>query len=327
MIPFLAFLLALILSQVCHGQEQQQWLVISNGLISSAHDSETAAQQAAASKKQASPNKYVAYMEQTMQVESVEEEKPIFACFPGDATVQVRDKGVTLMSDLKLGDKVLTGNGKYESVYSFGHRNPDANKNDFLELTAGTTSLALTSDHMILLKGGSYVPSSIVQIGDELLMSNGVSTEVQSIRRVQKKGVFAPFTASGTIVVNDIHASSFISFQASATLRVGGVNTGLTFQFLAYTFEMPHRMWCLKGCHEESYTVDGISIWVDGPHRLARRLFLLDGFSIASIGFFAALATAYLIYAMFFLALPARRIYLKLGSAGKRDCFLRPWCY
>jgi hypothetical protein len=63
----IAFLLAVILSQVCYGQEEQQWLVILNGLISSVHDSETAAQQAAASKKQTSPDEYVAYTEQTMQ--------------------------------------------------------------------------------------------------------------------------------------------------------------------------------------------------------------------------------------------------------------------
>jgi hypothetical protein len=89
---------------------------------------------------------------------------------------------------------------------------------------------------------------------------------VTTIRDVTQKGLYAPFTSSGTIVVNDIVASSFISFQGSEYLKLGDFVTPFTFQWLAHTFESGHRFACRSGLvdrSEETYTAFGVSHWVD----------------------------------------------------------------
>merc|ERR1712125_201442 len=90
---------------------------------------------------------------------------------------------------------------------------------------------------------------------------------------VTRKGLYAPFTASGTIVVNDGQTvSSFVSLQeTSDTLLLLGNkwSTGISHQWLARTFEFPHRFWCnaisMQDCKRESYTPDGASTWVGLP--------------------------------------------------------------
>ena len=191
-------------------------------------------------------------------------------CFPGDATCEVQGQGQVRMSDIKLGDKVLVQGGKYETVYSFGHlaRQVEAT---YLQFVAAGFVLEISKDHMVFVEGGRSVPASIVKVGDKLLLTNGNAATVNAIRSVRKQGAYAPFTASGTVAVNGVVASSFIAFQDSETLKIGDIDTTLSFQFLARTFETPHRMWCqyVSACTEEKYTVEGVSLWVDLPHKLA----------------------------------------------------------
>ena len=173
------------------------------------------------------------------------------------------------MKKLKLGDKVLTKGGKYEPIYSFGHK---SDKNgQYVELVTESTKLSLTKDHMVFVKGGRSVPASNVKVGDSLELASGEYEAVDTIRYVMSDGAFAPFTSSGTIVVNGVVSSSFVAFQGSETLLIGSTNTGLTYQFLAHTFELPHRLWCkyVSGCKSERYTEDGVSVWVDVPHKAA----------------------------------------------------------
>jgi hypothetical protein len=190
-------------------------------------------------------------------------------CFPGDALSEVAGRGAVPMKKLKLGDKVLTKGGKYEPIYSFGHK---SDKNgQYIELVTESTKLSLTKDHMVFVKQGRSVPASNVKVGDWLELASGEYEAVDTIRYVMSDGAYAPFTSSGTIVVNGVVSSSFVAFQGSETLLIGSMDTGLTYQFLAHTFELPHRLWCkyVSGCKSERYTEDGISVWVDVPHKAA----------------------------------------------------------
>lgn len=189
-------------------------------------------------------------------------------CFSGDATCLVEGRGDVPMKDISLGDRVMVEGGKYEAVYSFGHRAPNV-KAEFIELVTAVNELALSKDHMVFVDGGRSVPASHVKVGDQLELASGIFEEVRTIRTVVRQGAYAPFTASGALIVNGVKASSFIAFQDSETLLIAGVNTGLTFQFLARASEAPHRIWCqyFSACLEEQYTAEGISTWVDGPHK------------------------------------------------------------
>jgi hypothetical protein len=188
-------------------------------------------------------------------------------CFSGETTVQVKHKGRIGMKHLMIGDEVLVASGNYELVYSFGHRH-EIMEGDFLQLLP--SNLEISKDHMVMLAGGHFVPASLVQIGDELEMMNGNVITVEAIHHVVRTGVYAPFTMSGTIVVSDVKASSYIAFQDSPSLLLGDWKTPIRFQWMAHLSQAPHRLWIrMFGILEkETYTEEGKSTWVHMPHRL-----------------------------------------------------------
>ena len=165
------------------------------------------------------------------------------------------------MKDLQIGDRVLASTGEYETVYSFGHRE-EAVEADFLQLLPST--LEISKDHMVLVNS-RYAPASFVQVGDVLKLANGDSLTVEAIKTVVRTGVYAPFTTSGTIVVSNIQASTYIAFQDSDNLIVGGWTSPLSFQWIAHASQAPHRMYrMLFGITGgEVYTENGISTNVE----------------------------------------------------------------
>ena len=189
-------------------------------------------------------------------------------CFPGEAMVQVRNKGATRMSDLQLGDDILVDhNGNFEPVYSFGHRSETEVAEYFLLYPS---MLEVSSDHMVFVETKGAIPASMVQVGDKLVGGAPVST----ITRVTRRGVFAPFTPSGTIVVNGVLASSYVSFQESNVLKIGSIAMPISYHWMAHRFHLPHRIWCyhLKRCETEETTERGISKWVHTPLRMTQWL-------------------------------------------------------
>jgi hypothetical protein len=146
----------------------------------------------------------------------------------------------------------------YLTVYSFGHRQT-SNSVEYLVLYPSL--IELTSDHMLYVEGKGAVPASMVQVGDSLF--GGVT--VSKIRTIHRRGMYAPFTVSGGLVVNGVLASSYK--DNSHVLMIGSVSTGVPFQWLAHTAQLSHRIWCyhLGSCATERYTLAGVSVWVDFP--------------------------------------------------------------
>jgi len=185
-------------------------------------------------------------------------------CFSGASLVDVRgEKGTIPMSEVEIGDLVRVGdNDRFERVYSFGHK-AESQVGTFLKIvTASASSLEISSDHMVMHKTQGYIPASSLRKGDILVNGQGRDEIVKSIKTVKAAGVYAPFTATGTIVVNNIQASSYIAFEGKAYLEVGPVS--FSYQWLAHTFEFPHRVAChyLGSCPRETYNEDGVSTWV-----------------------------------------------------------------
>jgi hypothetical protein len=185
--------------------------------------------------------------------------------------VHVKDsRGTVLMKDLRLGDQVLVEAGKYDAVYSFGHRD-ETSEASFLRLMP--SNMEISMDHMVKIAGGRYVPASAAEVGDKLETTTaGEFITITGIETVVRKGVYAPFTMSGTIVVSDIVASNYVAFQDSDRLVIGGWTSPLSYQWLAHLSQGPHRIWVLVfGIgEEETYTKGGMSTWIDGPHWLGQ---------------------------------------------------------
>ena len=112
---------------------------------------------------------------------------------------------------------------------------------------------------MVLNASGSAIAARLLRSRDELLDANGDLLAIQSIEPVWADGVFAPFTPSNKIVVNDILASSFVAFDNGSYLSVAGFK--FSYQWMAQFFETPHRFYCqfISSCDKETHTADGIS--------------------------------------------------------------------
>lgn len=171
-------------------------------------------------------------------------------CFSGDNTVEVDGNLTVLMKDLKIGDLVKDSSGNMVQVYSFGQYQPQL-RVEFLQIHARglSRSLELTKDHLVFVQGVA-IPSSMLSVGDYLDVDKTKTGKhigkITSIKRVTRVGVYAPFTMSGTILVNGVAASSYVTLQADSSLLVfGTLKTSLSIHWLAHVFQAPHRLLCL----------------------------------------------------------------------------------
>lgn len=174
-------------------------------------------------------------------------------CFSAKAEVQVKGVGAVRMDALKIGDSILTSNNEYSKVFTFGHYSPQG-KMDVVEIrtTNMDNALEISPQHMLYVNN-KLVPASQVQVGDVLTSANGRVAEVQSVRTVNGvKGVYAPHTMKGHLVVNGVVASNYIALPALE---------GATFEIQAYLQHLamgPYRKYCTTvGCENETYSFDG----------------------------------------------------------------------
>lgn len=174
-----------------------------------------------------------------------------FPCFSGQSTVEVKERGKVPLLEVQVGDRVRVKGNRYEEVYFFGHRDESVSAT-YLQFLPSL--LEASRDHMIFIQNRGAIPASKVQVGD--LLVNGDA--VKAIREVKRVGAFAPFTPSGTIVVNDVLSSTYISFQDSSVVKIGFIETNITYQWMAHTFMAPYRIWA-KYCGGRF--IEGVDTW------------------------------------------------------------------
>ena len=156
-------------------------------------------------------------------------------CFPGDAQVCLAEGRCVQLQDVKVGDRLLAVNGSgqlvYDTVYMFGHHEPEA-WGCFVVLTTDKRSVAVTSDHYVFcVKDGEKmcVPAGEVKPGDTLCVtedfgqanseptSSLTSEKVTKVSWESKRGLFAPFTESGTLLVDGALMSCYINVLGART--------------------------------------------------------------------------------------------------------------
>lgn len=175
-----------------------------------------------------------------------------FNCFPGDSVVDVLGKGKIYMAHLQIGDRVRTRHDKFTRVYSFAHWDPTVAAT-FVSIDAGSETLVLSADHMVYAND-KVVRASDVKIGDILIGEAQQSLVVSKIGSVQRRGVYAPATESGDLLVSGVLASNYVAV-------IPGEPTILDQHILSHMLLAPFRMYCrwdFRQCEEETYTV-GIS--------------------------------------------------------------------
>lgn len=198
-------------------------------------------------------------------------------CFPGNMQVEVKGRGMVSMKHVKIGDVVKSSDDGscYSKVYSFGHYQPEA-MGEYLQLyyvtpKEATTkhSLQISRDHMVFVDNRRSVPASSLKVGDEILLETGRPARIVKIATVQSRGAYAPFTESGSIVVNGVVASNYIAMLDDDHVLLPF--PCMSHHWLAHASQAPHRLYCrLFACQNETYTANGISTWVDAPYRAWR---------------------------------------------------------
>ena len=114
------------------------------------------------------------------------------------------------MSELAVGDKVITHNGVFSEVFMFSHRLEEATYN-FVEIkTAANTTLAITPNHYLYING-ALAEARDVKVGDRLTLASGKPAKVLSVGRVKKDGLYNPHTLQGDIVVDGVLTSTYTS--------------------------------------------------------------------------------------------------------------------
>lgn len=213
------------------------------------------------------------------------------ACFSEKSTVEVKDKGTTSMKDLKIGDKVLAANGEYKPVYSFFHRH-ESKPSFFFQIhlvnsPASQRPLEMTAEHLVFLAGKKDpVPAWQVKVGDTLVLhtadeSSPKTSAVSKIKMVKRDGIYAPATTDGTIVVNGVLASSFVTFQGSDSIEIGGYKV-MSCHFFERVGEIPHRLYCAifgtSGlCMNETYDEEeGLTEWSSFAMDIVKKWLDLD---------------------------------------------------
>ncbi|CAH2239768.1 tiggy-winkle hedgehog protein [Pararge aegeria] len=147
-------------------------------------------------------------------------------CFPSGSIVHTVD-GPRDIAFLRKGDRVLASDavGKmvYSEVLTFIDREPNATR-QFIEITAENgVSITTTPSHLLLLAAADGWRESFatnIEVGDVLLTRGQGSvmrpSRVVKTRVVSKRGVYAPLTSAGTIIVDDALASCYALVRSHA---------------------------------------------------------------------------------------------------------------
>ncbi|XP_071114325.1 uncharacterized protein [Haliotis cracherodii] len=141
-------------------------------------------------------------------------------CFPADARVTIATGETITLSNLQIGQKVLVSLGRtgydFSTVYLFGHLQ-EASVANFINIETENHTITLSPDHYLYTrKKQCWVQTKAedVTTGDILLTEHGDVMKEEKVTRIStslEKGLYAPFTMTGTIVVNGVLASCYVN--------------------------------------------------------------------------------------------------------------------
>lgn len=152
-------------------------------------------------------------------------------CFPETSWVRTAYGEKMRLDQLDIGDEILCidQNGQFtlSPVIAFLHRSPNEKKTFIQIETDSGHTLSITPKHLIFVpedkhindldqSGSSGIVAQMareVQIGQDILIQDNAkqfrSAKVVQINVVIERGLYAPLTEEGTVIVNDILASSY----------------------------------------------------------------------------------------------------------------------
>lgn len=245
-------------------------------------------------------------------------------------TVDVQNRGIISISEIKIGDYVKTISGGddidneyYTQVYGFGHFD-DNREIPFIQLIYNgpheeeeennhhrhnnTQALEVSSKQLIFVSrdsnyGQYYYPirASDIEVGD--ILSNG--NIVTSINTLSRRGLYAPLTMSGDIIVSGIRSSNYIDILD---------HNGLYDQHIVgHAVFGPQRIYCtyfMNQCKQQTYNSNGYGSWAN--------IIINIAFKLNSIGYVTNMIfSLFSIFVVHFMSLVELLLYtMVIGSSS-----------
>jgi hypothetical protein len=136
-------------------------------------------------------------------------------CFSGDALVSMADGTLMPMSDVNVGDVVLTGTGIGQGLVTYKLENPVLGRNarDVIVATTATGELIGTGNHPVLLNGKWQLLGDVASLGDIPPVWSSFMLKIEHKKRVvdvwydlQIDGHVDDHASSHSYVVNGVVA-------------------------------------------------------------------------------------------------------------------------
>jgi len=164
---------------------------------------------------------------------------------------------------------VRVNDKEFQPVYGFGHRDKNTESTFYQIFTESSDEpLELSGDHLIFRHGHSIpVPATMIQTGDMVQRGGSPAPSmVTNVKTLVRSGIYAPFTESGTLVVNGVVASTFVTFQQDQEYMViGGMSTGWSYHTLSLFWNKPYQFYCTRissdMCKNQVYAEGGVALW------------------------------------------------------------------
>ena len=131
-------------------------------------------------------------------------------CFPADATVEVKNKGIVPIKEVQRGDLVKVVNGKYSPIFAFTHHDSNVIYKRFVTVRSdGGHVFTATEGHFVKVNR-QFLPLETIKVGDQMIDSKNQLVNITSILHgVSGTGLYNPQTLDGTIIVNGLVASTY----------------------------------------------------------------------------------------------------------------------
>uniref|UniRef100_A0A147AUC3 Hedgehog protein n=1 Tax=Fundulus heteroclitus TaxID=8078 RepID=A0A147AUC3_FUNHE len=203
-------------------------------------------------------------------------------CFPGSSTVTLLDGSKKAVKDLRTGDKVLAADGDGNPVYTdfimFLDRDSATRRTFYVIETEAGQKITLTAAHLLFVSRDNSTRSAVfagdVRPGHKVFVYDGeprplVAVSVKRIYTQQHQGSYAPVTAQGTVVVDQVLASCYaviedhqLAHWALAPVRIAHwVSTSL---FSSGPRVSPHN----EGVHWYSKLLYQLGTWLLDDHSM-----------------------------------------------------------
>lgn len=128
-------------------------------------------------------------------------------CFPATAEVELATSEKVSMDQLKVGDKVLVGEGEYSEVYFFTTELASTTTS-FVNINTATTELSLTPGHYLYVNG-ELTMAGRVMVGDVVTLADGSDSKVTGVSSKWGPGLYNPHTMDGDIIVDGVKTSTY----------------------------------------------------------------------------------------------------------------------